>query len=88
MNTEELKAVYPLHRCLVDGDGCVFSALSPEIHHLLLGLVDVERELVLLTPFCQGTHLLSVAEHVSGVERSLNTLSTARSDQNAPLVIC
>ncbi len=42
MNAEELKAVYPLHRCLVDGDGCVFSALSPEIHHQLLGLVDVE----------------------------------------------
>ncbi len=28
VNAEELKAVYPLHRCLVDGDGCVFSALS------------------------------------------------------------
>ncbi len=42
VNTEELKAVYLLHRCLVDGDGCVFSALSPEIHHQLLGLVDVE----------------------------------------------
>ncbi len=42
VNTEELKAVYPLHRCLVDGDGSVFSALSPEIHHQLLGLVDVE----------------------------------------------
>ncbi len=41
VNAEELKAVYPLHRCLVDGDGCVFSALSPEIHHQLLGLVDV-----------------------------------------------
>ncbi len=42
MNTEELKAVYPLHRCLVDSDGCVFSALSPEIHHQLFGLVNVE----------------------------------------------
>ncbi len=42
VNAEELKAVYPLHRCLVDGDGCVFSALSPVIHHQLLGLVDVE----------------------------------------------
>ncbi len=42
VNTEELKAVYPLHRCLVDSDGCVFSALSPVIHHQLLGLVDVE----------------------------------------------
>ncbi len=35
---EELKAVYPLHKCLVDGDGCVYSALSPVIHHQLLGL--------------------------------------------------
>ncbi len=60
VNAEELKAVNPLHRCLVDGDGCVFSALSPVIHHQLLGLVDVEWEVVLLTPFCQGTHLLSV----------------------------
>ncbi len=62
VNTEELKAVNPLHRCLVDGDsdGCVFSALSPEIHQQLLGLIDVEGEVVLLTPFSQGTHLLSV----------------------------
>ncbi len=59
VNAEELKAVYPTHRCLFDGDGCVFSAPSPEIHHQLLGLVDVEREVVLLTPFSQGTHLLS-----------------------------
>ncbi len=42
MNAEELKAAHLLHRCLVDGDGCVFSALSPVIHHQLLGLVDVE----------------------------------------------
>ncbi len=61
VNAEELKAVYPLHRCLVDGDGCVFSALSPVIHHQLLGLVDVEWVVVLLTPFSQGTHLLSVS---------------------------
>ncbi len=60
VNCDELKAVYPLHRCLVDGDGCVFSALSPEIYHQLLGLVDVEWEVVLLTPFSQSTHLLSV----------------------------
>ncbi len=41
VNAEELKAAHPLHRCLVDGDGCVYYALSPEIHHQLLGLVDV-----------------------------------------------
>ncbi len=33
----------------VDGDECVFSALSPVIHHQLLGLVDVEWEVVLLS---------------------------------------
>ncbi len=38
VNAEELKAGHPLHRCLVDGDGCVFSALSPVIHHQLLVL--------------------------------------------------
>ncbi len=42
VNAEELKAAHPLHRCLVDGDVCVFSALSPVIHHQLLGLVNVE----------------------------------------------
>ncbi len=42
VNAEELKAAHPLHRCLVDGYGCVYSALSPVIHHQLLGLVDVE----------------------------------------------
>ncbi len=40
VNAEELKAVYPLHRGLFDGDVCVISALSPEIHHQLLGLVS------------------------------------------------
>ncbi len=55
-----LKLFTRIHRCLVDGDVCVFSALSPEIHHQLLGLVDVEGEVVLLTQFSQGTHLLSV----------------------------
>ncbi len=42
VNAEELKAAHPLHGCLVDGEGDVFSALSPVIHHQLLGLVDVE----------------------------------------------
>ncbi len=60
VNAEELKAVNPLYMCLVDGDGCVFSALSPEIHHQFLGLIDVKWEVVLLTPFSQGTHLLSI----------------------------
>ncbi len=43
----------------------MYSALSPVIHHQLLGLVDVECEVVLLTPFSQGTHLLSVGSLLS-----------------------
>ncbi len=42
VNAEELKAAHPLHRCLVEGDVCVYSAQSPEIHHQHLGLVNVE----------------------------------------------
>ncbi len=72
VNAEELKAVYPLHRCLVDGDGCVFSALSPVIHHQLLGLVDVEWEVVLLTPFSQGTHLLYVSHLIVVGDQAYN----------------
>ncbi len=33
VNAEELKAVYPLHRCLVDGDGCGVLCSVSEIHH-------------------------------------------------------
>ncbi len=40
VNAKELKAVYPLYRCLVDGDGCVFCALSPEIHQLVLSMLS------------------------------------------------
>ncbi len=66
-----------LHRCLVDGDGVCFSALSPEIHHQLLGLVDVEWEVVLLAPFSQGTHLLSVGRSSLSVIRPITVVSSA-----------
>lgn len=36
--------------------------LFPEIRQQLLGLVDVEQEVVLLTPLCQSAQLLSVAQ--------------------------
>ncbi len=75
VNTEELKAVYPLHRCLVDGDGCVFSALSPVIHHQLLGLVDVEWEVVLLAPFSQGLSSLSVIRPITVVSSANLTMT-------------
>ncbi len=43
-----------------DEDGGVFSLLSPEIQHKLLGFVDVVWEVVFLAPACQSLHVFSV----------------------------
>ncbi len=44
MGNREITISFKLYMTmiLIDGDVCEFSALSPEIHHHLLGLVDVE----------------------------------------------
>ncbi len=86
VNAEE--AVYPLHRCLVDGDGCVFSALSPEIHHQLLGLIDVEWEVVLITPFSQGTHLLSVGRLIVVGDQAYHRWVICKFDDDIRAVCC
>ena len=50
-----------LHRSPIDGDGGVsLSLLLPVIHNQLLGFADVEMEVVILAPRCQGSDLLSV----------------------------
>ncbi len=77
VNAEELKAVYPLHRCLVNGDGCVFSALSPEIHHQLLVLSMLSERWFSWQPFSQGTHLLSVGVSSLSVIRPITVVSSA-----------
>ncbi len=83
---EELKDVNPLHRCLVDG--CVFSALSPVIHHQLLGLVDVKWEVVLLTPFSQGTHLLSVGHLIVVGDQAYHRCVIGIFDDDVGAVCC
>ncbi len=88
VNAEELKAVYPLHRCLVDGDGCVFSALSPEIHHHLLGLVHVEWEVVILTPFSQGTHLRSVGRLIVVSDQAYHRCVVSELSSTMTLELC
>ncbi len=84
----ELKAVYLFHRCLVDGDGCVFSALSPVINHQLLGLVDVEWEVVLLAPFSQGTHLLSVGRLIVVCDQAYHRCVVGKFDDDIGAVCC
>lgn len=42
VDPQELEAVYPLHRCPVDGDRAVFFVLFPKIHYQFLGFFNVE----------------------------------------------
>ncbi len=57
---EELEAADPLYWSPVNGDEGVLTGPPPEIHHQLLGLTDVQREVVVVTPVSQGVHLFSV----------------------------
>ncbi|CAB1428703.1 unnamed protein product [Pleuronectes platessa] len=61
VDPEELEAADSLHRGPVDGEGGVFHSLSlPVVHDQLLRFADVEMEVVVLAPRCQGSDLLSV----------------------------
>ncbi len=45
---------------VMGGGGGVHTGPPPEIHHQLLGLTDVQREVVVVAPVSQGVHLFSV----------------------------
>ena len=49
-----------LHYCPIDVDRGVLPLLFPEVHDHLLCFVDVECEVIFLTPHTEGPHLLSV----------------------------
>ena len=61
LNPKEPEAADSLHRSPVDGEGGEFYSLSlPLVHDQLLCFADVEIEIVVLAPRCQGSDLLSV----------------------------
>ncbi|CAB1457121.1 unnamed protein product [Pleuronectes platessa] len=61
VDPEELEAADSLHLGPVDGEGGVFFSSSlPVVHDQLLRFADVEMEVVVLAPRCQGSDLLSV----------------------------
>ncbi len=66
----------------------MFSTLSPEIHHQLLGLVDVEGEVVLLTPFSQVTHLLSVGRLIVVGDQAYHCCVVSKFDNGVGAVCC
>ena len=61
VDPKEPEAADSLHRSPVDGEGGVFYSLSlPVVHDQLLCFADVEKQVVVLAPRCQGSDLLSV----------------------------
>ena len=61
---EELKTFRLLHYCLVNVDRGVLPLLFPEVHDHLLCFVDIELEVIFLTPHSEGPHLLPVGRLV------------------------
>ncbi len=61
VNPEEPEAADSLHHSPIDGEGGMFFSLSlPVVHDQLLCFADIEMEVVVLAPRCQGSDLLSV----------------------------
>ncbi len=59
--TEVLEATHPLHRGPIDHKRSVGLLLSlPEVHDQLLSFAHVQRETVVLTPWCKSLHLIQV----------------------------
>ena len=57
---KELEALQNLHSGPVDVDRGVLPLLFPQVHNHLLSFVDVECEVIFLTPHSEGPHLLPV----------------------------
>ena len=62
MDAKELEALDPLHNSSIDVDGDMLSPLSPIVHDQLLGLTDIEGEVVVLAPHCRVSDLLPAAK--------------------------
>ncbi len=61
VNTEVLEATHPLHRGPTDHKRSVGPLLSlPEVHDQLLGFAHVQREAVVLAPWCKSLYLIQV----------------------------
>ena len=56
-----MKALDPLHYSPVNVNGSVLGPSFPVVHVQLLCLADIEGEVVVLVPHCQGSDLLSIS---------------------------
>ncbi len=68
-----LKATHPLHRGPTDHKRSVGLLLSlPEVHDQLLSFAHVQRETVVLAPWCKSLHLIQVCGLVIVVDEAQN----------------
>ncbi len=59
--TEVLEAAHPLHRCPTDHERSVGPLLSlPEVHDQLFSFALIQRETVVLAPWCKSLYLIQV----------------------------
>ncbi len=71
--TEVLEATHPLHRGPTDHKRSVGLLLSlPEVHDQLLSFAHVQRETVVLAPWCKSLHLIQVCGLVIVVDEAQN----------------
>ncbi len=69
--TEVLEATHPLHRGPTDHKRSVGPLLSlPEVHDQLFGFAHVQRETVVLAPWCNSLHLIQVCGLVFVVNKA------------------
>ncbi len=71
--TEVLEATHPLHRGPTDHKRSVGPLLSlPEVHDQLFSFAHVQRETVVLAPWCESLHLIQVCGLVIVVNEAQN----------------
>jgi hypothetical protein len=64
---EELKTFHPLHYCPVDVDRGLLPLLFPEVHDHLLCFVDIECEVIILTPHSEALTSCKLDDRVGSV---------------------
>ncbi len=71
--TEVLEAAHPLHRGPADHKRSVGLLLSlPEVHDQLFGFAHIQRETVVLAPWCKSLYLIQVCGLIIVVNEAQN----------------
>ncbi len=85
--TEVLEATHPLHRSPTDHKGGVGPLLSlPEVDNQLFSFAHVQRETVVLAPWCESLHLIQVCGLVIVVNEAQNHSIVCKFDNRSGAV--